>query len=158
MARRPHLTLRRLEGQLERRKQPGFGSAPPRNHVLHGGQLRLQLAQIVQHNAARNAARVDEPIVDPTVILKINTDGYLSEDTLNGVGLQILEQRSDDVTVALSLDPNLTVLQERSQQYEGPIPMTRLGLSMLAFSASSTALKSCLLTTKLAVLWLDMVL
>lgn len=127
MARRPHLTLRRLEGQLERRKQPGFGSAPPRNHVLHGGQLRLQLAQIVQHNAARNAARVDEPIVDPTVILKINTDGYLSEDTLNGVGLQILEQRSDDVTVALSLDPNLTVLQERSQQYEGPIPMTQVG-------------------------------
>ena len=75
----------------------------------------------------RSAERVDEPIADPTVILKINTDGYLSEDALTGVGLQILEQRADDVTVVLSVDPNLTVLQERSQQYAGPIPVTRVG-------------------------------
>ena len=127
MARRSHLTLRRLEGQLERRKKPGFGNAPPRYHVVHGEQLRIELAQIVQRNAERNAERVNEPLADPTVILKINTDGYLGEDALTGVGLRILEQRSDDVTVALSVDPNLTVLRERSQQYAGPIPATQIG-------------------------------
>lgn len=127
MARRPHLTLRRLEGQLERRKRPGFGSAPSRNHVVHGDQLSLQLEQIVQRNADRNAQRADEPVADPTIILKINTDGYLGEDALTGVGLQILEQRSEDVTVVLSVDPSLTVLRERSQQYAGPIPVTQVG-------------------------------
>ncbi|PYB76830.1 hypothetical protein DMY87_00005 [Rhizobium wuzhouense] len=95
--------------------------------MLHGGELALQLDQIVQRNATRDAERVDEPVADPTVILKITTAGYIGEDALSGVGLQILEQRSDDVTVALSVDPNLTVLQERAQQYAGPIPVTQVG-------------------------------
>jgi hypothetical protein len=133
LVRRPHLTLRRLEGQLERRKKPGFGTAPQRNHVLHGGQLGVQLAQIVERNAMRNAERVDEPVADPTVILKITTDGYLGEDALTGVGLQILEQRSDDVTVALSVDPSLAVLRERSHQYAGPIPITQAGARHASF-------------------------
>lgn len=128
MARRPHLTLRRLDGELERRKRPGFGGGPQRDNRAHGGQLLQQLTEIVQRAAQRNA---DEPDVapDPTVILRINTSdgGYLAEDALENSGLQILEQRGNQATIVISTDPQLRVLQQRATQYAGPIPAGQKG-------------------------------
>lgn len=132
MARRSHLTLRRLEGVLERRKRPGFGSAPPRDHSDHGAQLGLQLSEIVQRAAERNAAQT-AGATDPTIILRINTDGYLAEETLAGSGLQVLEQRGSDSTIVLSTDPQLSELQARSAQYAGPIPGGQKGARHAGF-------------------------
>lgn len=128
MARRPHLTLKRLDGELERRKRPGFGGGPPRDHQAHGSQLRQQLAEIVQRTSQRNAEDVNAP-PDPTVILRINTveGGYLAEDALEGSGLQILEQRGNQATIVISKDPQLTVLRQRTDQYAGPIPVGQKG-------------------------------
>lgn len=126
MARRPHLTLRRIEGELERRKRPGYGSAPPRDHAVHGQQLSQQLLQIVQGAAERRAAEnADSP--DPTVIFRINVDGFLAEDALADCNLHILEQRGADATVVLSTDPQLADLRLRSAQYAGPIPAGQKG-------------------------------
>lgn len=117
MARRPHLSLHRLEGSLERRKRKGYPSSPDRDHTTHGARLQAALVEIVTRKAARN-----DPADDPSIILKITTDGYLSEESLAGVGLQVLSQQDDTVTVVLSMDPQLSQVRIRSSQYAGPVP------------------------------------
>lgn len=117
MARRPHLSLRRLEGSLERRKRKGYPSSPDRDHIAHGARLQAALVEIVTRKAARN-----DPADDPSIILKITTNGYIGEDSLTGVGLQVLSQQDDMATVVLSMDPQLSQVRVRSSQYSGPIP------------------------------------
>ncbi|WP_156394372.1 S8 family peptidase [Mesorhizobium sp. Root172] len=120
MARRPHLPLRRLEGELVRRKSSGFPPPPIRDHAVHGARLVTELADIVQRNAERT-----DTAKEAAIILKINTEGYVNEELLAGANLQILAQRDDTATVVLSMDPNLTSLRDRSALYSGPIPTTQ---------------------------------
>lgn len=122
MAPQPHIPLRRLEGALERRKPPGFGTAPPRNHVTHGATLVAQAAAVVGDNVLRS-----DFVQDPSVVLQLHTAGYVDEATLASVNMRLLAQTSDDVLVAYSPDPQLGEFTARAQMYSGPIPAGQKG-------------------------------
>jgi subtilisin family serine protease len=116
LARRPHLGLRRLEGELERRKH-GFGKAPDRDHVEHGNRILNKVAEIVGLNAQR-----PDYADDPSIILRINTASFLSEDALAAADLQILSQTGSETIVVYAPDARLSALTERATAYVGPIP------------------------------------
>ncbi|WAJ26666.1 S8 family peptidase [Antarcticirhabdus aurantiaca] len=125
MARRPHLPLRRLEGELNRRKH-GHGGGSGRDHSVHGRELVAQLEEIVGRTAAQ-AAEADGTVRDPTILLRIRTDGPLSDEALDANDLKVLEQRGDDAIIVLSTDPRLGKLQTKASQYAGPIPERQKG-------------------------------
>jgi hypothetical protein len=116
------LVLRRLEGELPRRKKPGFGVVPPRNNLRHGADLSDQILEVIKRNAAEK-----DTVKDPSIVLKISAQGYVSEDALAGVGLTVLAQRENGATIALSNDPNLESLVQKAGQYSGPIPKGQKG-------------------------------
>lgn len=122
MAPQPHIPLRRLEGALERRKPPGFGTAPPRNHVTHGATLIARAAAVVGDNELR-----EDFAQDPSVVLQLHTAGYVDEATLAGVNMRLLAQTSSDVLVAYSPDPQLGQFMMRAEAYSGPIPEGQKG-------------------------------
>lgn len=102
---------------MERRKRPGFPSSPDRDHSVHGSKLQASLVDLVSRKAQRN-----DPVEDPAIIIKITTNGYISEDGLAANGLTILAQRDDTATVALSMDRQLSQVRARSAQYTADIP------------------------------------
>lgn len=122
MARRPHLGLHRLEGELDRRKRPGFGSAPARQHEAHGARLVAEAVAV----AAANAQRADFE-QDPAAILQVRTAGYVGEDALANVNLRLLSQPTDDTVVVYSPDPTLAEFRQRATFYSGPIPAGQRG-------------------------------
>lgn len=122
MARRPHLLLRRLEGELDRRKRPGFGSAPERNNKTHGAFLAAEAVSIVRANAQR-----EDIAADPSVVLKVATRGYLDETQLAAMNLRVLSQTSDEAFVVHSPDPELAQFRERLSAYSGPRPQGQRG-------------------------------
>lgn len=121
MARRPHLGLRRLEGELARRKRRGFPSGPKRIHTEHGNKLVLEAVAIIEGNAAKADAGPD-----PSIILKVSTSGFVDEVALNGMDLEVLSQNIDhednETVIVHSPDPKLSSLLQRVESYAGPIP------------------------------------
>lgn len=123
MARRPHLGLRRLEGELDRRRKPGFSVSPGREHGAHGGRLIGEVRGVVTANAQR-----PDIVDDPTLIVRVSTEGYLAEAALNAMDMTILSQSpSGDAVVVYSQDPELNNFQARAAAYAGPIPEGQKG-------------------------------
>lgn len=122
MAPQPHIPLRRLEGALERRKAPGFGAAPTRNNAAHGANLIARVAEVVHANVGRT-----DFAEDPSVVLQLNTAGYVDEAALASVNMRLIAQTSDEVLVAYSPDPELSEFTARAQKYSGPIPEGQKG-------------------------------
>lgn len=118
MARRPHLALRRLEGELDRRKQSGFSVSPTREHAAHGANLISQVRGVVSANAQR-----PDIVDDPVLIVRVSTEGYLDEAALNAMDMTILSQSPNgDAMVVYSPDPELSTFHARASAYAGPIP------------------------------------
>jgi subtilisin family serine protease len=117
MARYDHLPLRRLEGNLERRKRPGFGSFQTRNPGAHGRVIGQQLETVVE------ARKLKPKIagIDPALILRISASGPIDEDTLARLGLVLLSSDDDKTLVLFAEDNELRQFQERVAAYrQGP--------------------------------------
>lgn len=125
MARRPHLGLRRLEGELDRRKPPGFSVSPGREHAAHGARLISQVRGVVSASTQR-----PDVADDPVIFVRVSTEGYLAEDALRAMDMTILSQSpSGDAMVVYSPDPELSNFQARASAYAGPIPEGQRGPS-----------------------------
>jgi subtilisin family serine protease len=108
-----HLPLIRLAPLPERRKRPGFGAIPEREFQSHGHKLRDEtLAVLFNHNQ-----RPKRPGVDPSLILKVQLDGAISENDWARVGLTVLADDPDKTLILFASDAELTAFRDRVEKY-----------------------------------------
>jgi subtilisin family serine protease len=113
-----HLKLVRLPELFERRMQPGFGSAFPREKKAHAAKLSVEL-----ENAVATQQRRRRPeFIDPALILRVKMVGQLHEPDWEGLGLTVLSSDSDRTLVLFSNIDELEGLRNRFSAYSGPIP------------------------------------
>lgn len=119
MATHEHFILKRLEGQLERRKRPGFGSPVPREALSHGSRISSEIIETL--HAYESLAPIDD--IDPSLILKVTIAGNVSEDDWNRMDLSILSIDENNTTVLFSSDHTLQKFLQRVNAYKsGPPP------------------------------------
>lgn len=121
MAEYEHLRLVKMPEQFERRKKPGFGSAPKRNsqqRVTHGTSLISQLDSTVAHIRSK---RKPGNIV-PSLIMKVKYEGSAADEDWERLGLHVLSHDEDRTLVLFSSNDSLLSLKERINAYSGPIP------------------------------------
>ncbi len=115
MARYDHLRLARLPERLERRKRPGFGSMPPRDHAVHGARLAREVEDVLADNR-----RVRPAAIDPSLILRVRLDAQVSEDQWASIGLTLLSSDADRSLVLFSNTRDLAAFQARLSAYAQP--------------------------------------
>lgn len=121
MAEYEHLRLVKMPQQFERRKKPGFGSAPSRNNqqrVTHGTSLISQLDSTVSY--IRSKRRPGN--IDPSLIMKVKYEGSAADEDWERLGLHVLSHDEDKTLVLFSSNDSLLSLTERIAAYSGPIP------------------------------------
>ncbi len=115
MARYDHLRLARLPERLERRKRPGFGSMPPRDHAVHGARLAREVEDVLADNRrARPAA------IDPALILRVRLDAQVSEEQWASIGLTLLSSDADRSLILFASARDLAAFQARLSAYSQP--------------------------------------
>lgn len=111
--------LKRLEGSLERRKPPGFGGGRKPNPQAHGEKLSQEVAAVLEEHAAVVLADG----VDPSLILRLEISGVVSEDVWEKLGLTVLSEDPDKTLLLFANDRDLTEFRSRLEQYlGGPSP------------------------------------
>ena len=118
MAEHEHLRLRRLEGELQRRKPPGFGGGPKRTPGEHGPKIESEVASVLE--AQSNLPPVEG--VDPSLILRIELSGLIDENAWAALGLVVLSEDTDKTLLLFATDKELTEFRARIQAYQGDIP------------------------------------
>jgi hypothetical protein len=119
MARYDHLPLVKLPERLERRKKPGFGSAPVReDKVAHTQKLRADLNGAVALQRARRAPNV----VDPSLILRVQMSGPVMENDWDQIGLTVVSSDADKTLVLFSSDDEMREFRQRLDAYQGGPP------------------------------------
>ncbi len=108
-----HLPLIRLAPLPERRKRPGFGAAPQREFRSHGRKLREEAQAVLSHYKQRPK----RPEVNPSLILKVQVDGNISENDWARVGLTVLADDPDKTFILFASDAELTAFRERVEKY-----------------------------------------
>ncbi|MEQ1617706.1 MAG: S8 family peptidase [Terricaulis sp.] len=116
MAQYEHLSLTRLPERMERRRQPGFGSAPPRDPGVHGPRLAREVDVVLaDHRRTRPAA------IDPALILRVRLDAAVSEEQWASLGLTLLSSDPDRSLVLFASEQDLHSFRERLTAYSGPV-------------------------------------
>jgi subtilisin family serine protease len=117
MAKHPHLALRRLEGELPRRKRTFVPQKPTWTPQERGHSLLSEVAEVV---ASVSQPRQDGN--DPLLIVKMATGGYVDETALQRVDLTVLQQSMDSSIIVYSDDNELTQFQNKAAAYrDGPV-------------------------------------
>lgn len=119
MAKYEYLPLKRLEGQLERRKQQGFGGAPNRVPSEHGPKLAQEIMSVLDDLKSIPAIAG----VDPSLILRISVDGFIDEAEWNRLGLIVLSEDQNKTLLLFASDRELREFRSRIEAYQGELPL-----------------------------------
>lgn len=117
MPRYEHLSLRRLEGALERRKFGG-GSPPKRDARVHGAAIQQELETAIENQKIRPAIAN----IDPALILKIKIAGPVDEKDWANLGLTVLASDPDKTLVLFASDSQLVEFRRRVVAYQQEPP------------------------------------
>ncbi|WP_100260005.1 S8 family peptidase [Qipengyuania seohaensis] len=118
MAEHAHLALKRLEGEMERRKPQGFGGNPQRDRGTHGPRIEGQIEQVLEdHKSAPSTEGVD-----PSLILRIELAGYVDEGEWERLGLIVLSEDADKTLLLFATDQELNEFRRRVEAYQGDLP------------------------------------
>lgn len=119
MAQYPYLPLKRLEGQMQRRKPNGFGNAPQREPSQHGPKVAGEISAVLAQHATTPAIAG----VDPSLILRIELDGYVDENEWTRLGLTILSEDQDKTLLLFASDKELVEFRRKVEAYQGELPL-----------------------------------
>jgi subtilisin family serine protease len=119
MPKHAHLTLKRLEGELERRKPPGFGGGAPREPGVHGPKISQQVEAVI---AAHQVIPQIEG-VDPSLILRIEIAGFVDEAEWAKMGLIVLTEDEKKTLLLFATDKELQQFRDKIAAYQGELPL-----------------------------------
>lgn len=117
MPEHPHLILPRAQINLERRKKPGYGSRPPREHKEHSEKIRIAVEGALAHKTQVAAAGID-----PSLIIKVKTSGVVPEEEWERAGLVVLGSDEDETVILFATDGDLTEFRRRLGEYSKDAP------------------------------------
>ncbi|AMB74470.1 S8 family peptidase [Pantoea ananatis] len=141
MAEYEHLRLVKMPQQFERRKKPGFGSAPNRNNqqrITHGTSLISQLDSTVTYiRSNRRAGNID-----PSLIMKVKYEGSAADEDWERLGLHVLSHDEDKTLVLFSSNDSLLSLKERITAYSAPIPANQRNPAYNNFVGNLTSIET----------------
>lgn len=123
MATYQHLSLRRLVGELDRRKRGGFPQSEKRDHQAHGPKIQAELTHVIESQKKR--PKIAD--IDPAFILKVTTTGPVSEDDWARLGLTVLAIEPDRTIILFADDVELQTFKERVAAYSGERPAGQKG-------------------------------
>ena len=123
MATYQHLPLQRVEGELNRRKRPGFGKPSGREPKSHGSKIQNEVEEVLDLHRATPAIAD----IDPALILKVETTGNISEEEWGRVGLTVLATGPDQALILFADDVELTEFKEKVAAYNGEKPENQKG-------------------------------
>jgi hypothetical protein len=123
MATYQHLSLRRLVGELDRRKRGGFPQSEKREHHSHGPKIQAELNNVVEGQKKR--PKIAD--IDPAFILKVTTSGPVSEEDWARLGLTVLAIEPDRTIILFADDVELQAFKERVTAYSGERPEGQKG-------------------------------
>ena len=121
MADYAHLVLKRLEGELERRKPRGFGGNPQRNPEHHGPKLSGQVAEVLE--TYRHLPVIEG--VEPTLILRVEVAGFIDEAEWARMDLVVLSEDENKTLLLFATDKELKEFQRRIKDYQGELPLNQ---------------------------------
>ncbi|MEG4811730.1 hypothetical protein QUA82_29600 [Microcoleus sp. F8-D3] len=110
-----HLKLPRINIELPRRSNPGFGGNKRPNITEHSKHLLGQIAILTEPVKEKN-----NPFrLDPKLIfkLKMAKQGYISDDLVTLTGLNCLAREPNKAIVVFSSDNQLTEFKKRLENY-----------------------------------------
>jgi hypothetical protein len=117
MPRYDHLVLERLPDRLERRKRPGFGSAPKRDSRAQADRVSRELDAAIEVQRRRRKPAA----IRPELILRVNMDGQRFDEDWEALGLTVLSTDADKSLVLFSSNEELREFRERIAAYRnGP--------------------------------------
>lgn len=117
MATYDHLPLKRLQGELERRKH-GFGASPSRDYKTHGARIQGE----IENSIAAYEALPAISGVDPSLILKVTTAANIDEDEWRKLGMTVLSVNGDQSIVLFASDATLQEFRRKVGAYQNDIP------------------------------------
>ncbi len=121
MATYQHLPLQRVEGELDRRKRPGFGQSSGREPKTHGARIRSEVQQVLQEYKTKPTIGD----INPALILKVETSTNISEEEWAKVGLTVLADEPGRTLILFADDVELTAFQEKVTAYNGEKPASQ---------------------------------
>lgn len=122
MAEHVHLSLKRLEGELERRKHP-FPGTEKRSPSEHGPKIRGEVGQVL--DAHGDLPTIDG--IDPSLILRIEMSGLVDEATWKRLGLHVLAEEPDKTLLLFATDRELGEFRSRIEAYLADPPPGQKG-------------------------------
>lgn len=125
MATYSHLPLKRIEGELLKRKNTGFPPGVQRQPAQHGQKIKGEITST--QSEYKNLPAIAG--VDPSLILKIKVAGLVGEDDWKKLGLSVLAIEGDKTTVLFADDKSLASFHQKVDAYRGPIPPGQKGPS-----------------------------
>ncbi|MGB3740285.1 MAG: S8 family peptidase [Pontixanthobacter sp.] len=123
MAEHEHLPLRRLEGELERRKQGGFPGGSDRTPSKHGPKIRGEIEAVLK--AQEELPAIDG--IDPSLIVRIEMSGIVDESTWERLGLHVLSEDQNRTLLLFATDRELGEFQARVEAYLADPPPGQKG-------------------------------
>ena len=118
MATYEHLSLQRVEGELDRRKRAGFPQSEKREPKAHGPKIQAEVQQVIDKQKTR--PKIAD--IDPAFILKVVTLGVVSEEDWAKMGLTVLAVEPDKTTILFASDAELQAFKEKVVAYNGEKP------------------------------------
>lgn len=118
MAQHEHLPLRRLEGELQRRKRGGFAGAPQRDPKAHGPAIEAAIDRVLESQKAK--LRIAD--IDPSLILKIRLAAPVAEEEWSRLGLTLLATDPNQTLVLFADDNELQGFRARVAAYQAEPP------------------------------------
>lgn len=123
MATYQHLSLRRIVGELDRRKRGGFPQSEKRDFSSHGPKIQAELTAVIETQKRR--PKIAD--IDPAFILKVTTSGPVSEEDWTRLGLTVLAVEAGRTIILFANDVELQAFKERVTAYSGEKPEGQKG-------------------------------
>ncbi len=114
----PHLPLRRVEYEAQRKKKPGYGKIPSRDFRRHGENIGQRVEVMLEGFTRQPPPRG----IDPALILRVKLDGNVDEDTWQRAGLTLVGHTEGDRFVLFSSDAELRQFRRQVEAYRGGPP------------------------------------
>lgn len=110
-----HLKLPRINIELPRRSNPGFGGNKRNNITEHSKHLLGQISILTEPTKEKaNPFRLNPKLIFK---LKIGKEGYISDDLVTLTGLNCLAREPNKAIVVFSSDHQLTEFKKRLENY-----------------------------------------
>jgi len=123
MAEHAHLTLKRLEGEFERRKPGGFPGGQDRTPSEHGPKIKGEIEAVLE--AQSELPTIDG--IDPSLILRIEMSGIVDEAAWERLGLHVLSEDPDKTLLLFATDRELGDFRARVEAYLADPPPGQKG-------------------------------